>query len=160
MDWLSRLLWRFREPTSADRASSSVGRVVPPAESASFDPGSATLRPSLRRVAPRYPPRAPAHRPPTKPSRITWCDLCDLDRRFCVHAWEDRRAKELVYATGLTNTFHSRIDCRELSLPRAATTEAGATSSLLSTITRHDARSRGLDPCRTCLGTAPATRRR
>lgn len=106
-------------------------------------------------------PEAPIKRrpaPKTPPS--PWCELCDLDRRFCVHGLEDRRAGEHVYATRLGSNYHLRQDCNALTVPRAASLGAGGGRSRMSSMTRGSARARGLEPCRICAGGTAAGRRR
>jgi hypothetical protein len=89
-----------------------------------------------------------------------WCDLCDLDRRFCVHGLEDRRAKDAVFATRLGSTFHLRSDCNALTVPRAMSFDSGGGNSRMTSMSRGKARQRGLDPCRICAGGTAAGRRR
>lgn len=142
------------------------GQQVVPSPGALPSPvGNAGVAQPITYVSPAAPSRTPAPAPPTAARRAkavqpAWCELCDLDRRFCMHGLEDRRAHDHVYATRLGTNYHLRQDCNALTVPRALSLDAGGGRSRLSSLSRCSARQRGLDPCRICAGGAASGRRK
>ena len=153
--------WRRRRdppgppPTVISAPPPVPTRSPPPAwgRSAHSSPPTAS-RPAANQYA-RPPQVVPA---PSRSQRI-WCDLCDLDRRFCVHGLQDRRATDHVFATRLGSTYHLRRDCNALTVPRAMSLDAGSGNSRMLSMTRGSARQQGLDPCRICAGGTASGRR-
>lgn len=107
-------------------------------------------------------PRPPAPRPATAgrtQAPDPWCDLCDMRRAWCEHGLLDRRARDVVFATRLGNTYHARTDCNALTVPRARSLEGGHGNSRMLSMNRGAARQSGLEPCRICMGASPSGRR-
>lgn len=113
-------------------------------------------RPSTSTPVPAPRPKTPTrHREPIQADgsgQRIHCELCDMARHSCVHGFQDRRARDLVFATRLGNTYHLREDCNVMTVPRAMSLESGGGRSRLSQITRGSARQKGLQPCRVCAG--------
>ena len=66
---------------------------------------------------------------------------------------------DVVYATRLGSTYHSRTDCNALTVPRAKALDAGQGNSRMRHISGQYARADGLEPCRICLGASSGRRR-
>ena len=143
MGWLKRLLG-FERKSDATRVPRPPAR-RPPAPTTSLKPIPG--------------PGSPASPPPRRSrARDPWCDFCDMCRDWCEHGHRDRQAGDIVFATRLGSTYHLRVDCNALTVPRAKSLDAGQGNSRMRRISRGTARQDGLEPCRICMGTTPSRR--
>lgn len=170
-----KLIWWFKQRRAKKRArglgAAPTPNPAPPVRQTTTSPSppdSYTAPGRTRQPAPASPSRpqtpglnvrpAADRRAQTRPRQDVWCDRCDLDRRFCVHGLEDRRAMDTVFATRLGSTYHLRQDCNAITVPRARSLALDGGNSRMYSMTRGEARNRGLEPCRICAGATTAHR--
>lgn len=143
MGWLKRLL-------GLERRTATPPPSPPPPPPLVVPPPPLTPR-SGAQPPPRRGPAGTAPSPRTARADA-WCEHCDMRRDWCVHGHHERQGHDVVFATRMGRTYHSRTDCNALTVPRAMSLDAGQGNSKMRRITRQTARQDGLEPCRICMG--------